>query len=177
MINQALQKFILLFLISLPCCLFSQEANIKINSNYQKGAPLISSDNGRLLLNISPQTITKLKANGFVRYSDFGARGDGKKDDINAIAVTHAFANEHGLPVKADEEASYYISGKEQIVIIKTNTDFGSANFIIDDTEVENRNAPIFIVKSDLKPFKPEGVSKLKKHQKKIKIALQTDCP
>lgn len=72
--------------------------------------------------------------NKFIRCAPI----DGKTDDINSIAAAHAFANLHGLPVKADENASYYIGGKERTAEIRTSTDFGSANFIIDDTEVEN---------------------------------------
>ncbi len=45
----------------------------------------------------------KFKAAGVVRYSSFGASGDGKTDDVDALAATHAFANIHGLPVKADD--------------------------------------------------------------------------
>ena len=81
---------------------------------------------------------------GLVRYSDFGAKGDGKTDDIDAIAATHAFANQHGLLVKADEGATYYIGGKERTAVIRTDTDFGTAAFIIDDTEVQNRNCTCF---------------------------------
>jgi hypothetical protein len=90
----------------------------------------------------------KFKAAGLVRYSNFGAKGDGKTDDIDAIAATHAFANLHGLLVKADDGATYYIGGKERTAVIQTDTDFGTAAFIIDDTEVENRNASVFTVSS-----------------------------
>lgn len=92
-----------------------------------------------------------------VRYSDFGAKGDGKTDDIEAIAEAHTYANEHGLSVKADEGFTYYISGKDRTVVIQTDTDFGTASFIIDDTDVENRNAHVFQVSSGLQAFKLEG--------------------
>jgi hypothetical protein len=62
-----------------------------------------TNENGELHVNVSPKDVLKFKANGLVRYSDFGARGDGKTDDIDAIAATHAFANQHDLLVKADE--------------------------------------------------------------------------
>lgn len=42
-----------------------------------------------------------------ISYSDFGAKGDGKTDDVNAIAATHAFANVYGTTIKADNEATY----------------------------------------------------------------------
>ena len=114
--------------------------------------------------------------NGLVSYSDFGARGDGKTDDMDAIAATHAFANQHSLPVKADEGATYYIGGKNRTAVIQTNTDFGTAAFIIDDTDVSNRNTQVFLVSSSLQPFKPEGISSLKKNQKKIDVSLPGTC-
>ena len=49
-----------------------------------------------------------------VRYAKFGAVGDGVTDDIEAIVRAHEFANQHRLPVKADEGATYYIGGKGQ---------------------------------------------------------------
>ncbi|MEJ5994961.1 hypothetical protein WG904_11085 [Pedobacter sp. Du54] len=120
--------------------------------------------------------VLKFKAAGFVHYSDFGAKGDGKTDDIDAIVATHAFANEHGLSVKADNEATYYIGGKEHTAFIQTDTDFGTANFIIDDTDVENRNAPVFIVSSTLKPFKLNTIASIKKNQEKIDVHLPSSC-
>lgn len=110
--------------------------------------------------------------NGRVSYSDFGAKGDGISDDIDAIAATHEFANQHNLEVVADSGATYYIGGKDQTVNILTDTDFGSASFIIDDTDVENRNAHIFSVNSIHKPFKPENITSLKRFQNKIDVSL-----
>jgi hypothetical protein len=132
--------------------------------------------NGELRVNVSPEDVLKFKAAGLVRYSDFGASGDGKTDDTDAIAATHAFANQYGLPVKADNEAAYYIGGKERTSLIRTDTDFGTAAFIIDDTEVQNRNAPVFMVESGLQSFKLEGLSSLKRHQKKINVSLSQSC-
>lgn len=54
-----------------------------------------------------------LKQRGWVSYSEFGAKGDGKSDDIGAIAATHEFANKHNLKVKADKNATYYIGGRK----------------------------------------------------------------
>ena len=65
-----------------------------------------------------------------VRYSDFGAKGDGKTDDMEAIAAAHEFANLHGLKVKADEEFTYFIGGMDRTAIIQTDTDFGTASFL-----------------------------------------------
>jgi hypothetical protein len=149
--------------------------NVVITS--EKGKTQVrTNENGELLINVSPKDLLKFKANGFIRYSDFGAMGDGKTDDIDAIAAAHAFANQQGLPVKADEGATYYIGGKNRTAIIRTNTDFGKAAFIINDTVVQNRNANIFLISSSLQPFKPEGISSLKRNQDKIDLSFPGTC-
>ena len=136
-----------------------------------------TNKNGELLINVSPKDFLKFKANGLVRYSDFGAMGDSKTDDIDAIAAAHAFANQYGLSVKADEGATYYIGGKNRTAVIRTDTDFSTAAFTIDDTDVENRNAHVFMVSSSLEPFKPEGISSLKRNQEKIDIIPARNLP
>ncbi len=80
----------------------------------------------------------------YVTYEDFGAVGDGKTDDFEAIVKAHEYANENNLCVFAKETATYYIGGASKTAYIKTNTDWSTARFIIDDTEVENRSAWIF---------------------------------
>lgn len=149
--------------------------NVVITSQKKK-TQVFTNEKGELQVNVSPKDIVKFKAAKLVRYSDFGARGDGKADDIDAIAATHAFANLHGLLVKADDGATYYIGGKERTAVIQTDTDFGTAAFIIDDTEVQNRNAAVFTISSTLKAFKPETISSLKRNQKKIDVPLSGPC-
>jgi hypothetical protein len=149
--------------------------NVVITSEKDK-TRVRTNENGELFINVSPEDLLKFKANGLVRYSDFGARGDGKTDDIDAIAAAHAFANQQGLPVKADEGATYYIGGKNRTAVIRTNTDFGKAAFIIDDTVAQNRNANVFVVSSSLQTFKLEGISSLKRNQEKINISLPGTC-
>lgn len=112
-----------------------------------------------------------------VRYEDFSAKGDGKTDDHPAIVRAHAYANEHGLPVKAKAGATYYIGGmSNSTAVIQTDTDFGSAKFIIDDTQVADRKKNIFEVRSALKPIKLEKISSLKQNQKRIDIKLPQPC-
>ena len=82
----------------------------------------------------------------YVTYEDFGAVGDGKADDLEAIVKTHEYANANGLSVFADETATYYIGGASKTAYIKTNTDWSTAHFIIDDTAVENIGSWIFNV-------------------------------
>jgi len=166
-------KYIFSFLFLLSSVLLAQgqtknPAETVVITSEKNNTQVRTNEKGELLVNVSPKDVRKFKANGVVRYSDFGAKGDGKTDDIDAIAATHAFANQQGLPVKADEGATYYISGKSRTAVIQTNTNFGRANFIIDDTNVADRNTPVFQVSSRLQPFKPEGLTSLKRNQEKI---------
>ena len=153
----------------------NQSESVVITSTMNK-TQISTNENGELLINVSPEDVQKFKANGLVRYSDFGATGDGKTDDIEAISAAHAIANQFGLMVKADVGATYYIGGKNRTAVIRTDTDFGTAAFIIDDTDVKNRNSPIFLVNSNLQSFKPEGISSLKRNQKKIDISFPATC-
>lgn len=153
----------------------SQPEDVVITSTKNKTG-VRSNEKGELLVNVSKKDVVKFKARGVVRYSDFGARGDGKTDDIDAIAATHAFANQQGLPVKADEGATYYIGGKNRTAVVETNTDFGTAAFVIDDTNVQDRRTHVFLVNSNLRPFKPEGIASLKRNQKQIDVSLPGTC-
>ncbi len=152
-----------------------QFENIVISSN-KENTQVFTNENGELRVNVSPMDVLRFKDIGFVRSSDFGAMGDGKTDDIDAIAATHAFANQYKLLVKADEGVTYYIGGKERTAVIQTDTDFGTAKFIIDDTNVQNRNASIFMVNSNLSPFKLDAITSLKRNQKKIDVSLPGTC-
>ena len=156
---------------------FTAQAQENILILSQEGKTRVSAnEKGELTVTISPKEVAKLKAAGKVQYSDFGAKGDGKTDDIESIAAAHAFANAHGLPVKADAGATYYIGGKARTAVIRTPTDFGKAAFIIDDTNVENREAPVFMVSSDKRPFHPEGLISLRKNQEKVNLTLPGPC-
>ncbi len=174
-------KYMLLMFFLFSCVIVAQgqtkmpSENVVITSENNK-TQVRTNENGELLINVSQKDVLKFKANGLVRYSDFGARGDGKTDDIDAIAAAHAFANQHSLLVKADEGATYYIGGKERTAVIRTDTDFGTAAFIIDDTEVQNRSASIFMVSSSLRPFTLEGIATLKRNQEKINGSLPATC-
>jgi len=174
-------KYILLFFFSLTFVIVARGQtkdpleNVVITSK-KKLTKVRTNRNGELHVNVSPKDVLEFKTIGLVHYSDFGAKGDGKTDDIDAIAATHAFANQHGLLVKADDGATYYIGGKERTAVIQTDTDFGTAAFIIDDTEVQNRNASIFMVSSSLRPFKLEGISSIKRNQEKIDVSLPGTC-
>ena len=172
--------FILYFILLSACGLVlgqtnNPEENVVITTENNK-IQVRTNKNGELVVNVSPKDARKFKTRGFVNYSDFGARGDGKTDDIDAIAATHAFANQNNLLVKTDKKATYYIGGKERTASIRTDTDFGTARFIIDDTKVQDRNAPVFLVNSGLQPFKPEGITSIKRNQEKIGVSFPGTC-
>ena len=104
----------------------------------------------------------------YVTYEDFGAVGDGKKDDFGAIYKTHEYANAHSLSVKGTPGKTYYIKDTKlgtdevHVAVIKTNVDWCGANFIIDDTnltvmrnypeEREIASKPIFKIVSEITP-------------------------
>nr|WP_157470497.1 hypothetical protein [Cyclobacterium amurskyense] len=174
-----MMKNVLLLFFVFTCVFVSHgqtkkpHGNVVITSD-KNSTQIQAKSNGELHVNVSPKDVLKFKSDGLVKYSDFGAKGDGKTDDMNAIAGAHAFANQHSLKVKADNNAKYFISGKERTAYIQTDTDFGTATFIIDDTNVENLKASIFIVNSNLESFKLEGITSLKRGQKKIDVSLPT---
>jgi len=174
-------KYLLLFFFILTNVIVVQSQSTTPSENvvitYKNKKTKVSSKKRRKLkVSINPTDVQKFKTNGYVHYSDFGAVGDGKNNDIHAITATHAFANQHGLLVKADEGATYYIDGSKRTAIIQTDTDFNTAKFIIDDTKVRDRNAPIFMVNSTLQPFKLTGINSLKRNQEKIDVSLSSGC-
>lgn len=73
-----------------------------------------------------------------VRYTDFGAKGDGKTDDSLAILATHEYANQHGMKVLEDRGLTYYLGEASYGIYIPicTDVDFGKATFIVDDSKL-----------------------------------------
>lgn len=110
----------------------------------------------------------ELISRGWVTYKNFGAKGDGKTDDMLSISKAHDFANQHDLKVEIKGEDTYYIGGKSIVISIRTDTDFGNAKFIIDDISTERRGSNVFSVDSKLSPKKVTSVSFLQKNQKNI---------
>jgi hypothetical protein len=175
-----IKSFLLLLLIT--CSIITAPGQnevlreqVKITISQNKTQVLIN-DSGVLQVKVSSKDVARLKKAGEVWYRDFGAKGDGKTDDLNAIAAAHAFANQYNLPVKAEDDATYYIGGKDRTAVIQTNTDFGRASFIIDDTEVQDRTASVFVVRSAQQPFALKGITSLKRNQEKLEVTLTTPC-
>ena len=107
----------------------------------------------------------------YLTYEDFGAIGDGVSDDLDAIKACHDEANKINVPVKVKNGAKYYISSRPVIVSIKTDVDFGNAEFVIDDRGIseEDRKNALFSVDSDFEQFKVD-ISSMKKGQKTLDI-------
>jgi len=89
----------------------------------------------------------------FVTYEEFGAKGDGVTDDLAAICAAHAHANLHGRPVRTRPDAVYYLGGANLTAVICTDTDWNTSRFLIDDRNVENRQAPIFRIPASGESF------------------------
>lgn len=106
-----------------------------------------------------------------VTYGQFGAMGDGITDDFDAIIAAHDYANQYNMPVKADKGARYYLSGRKKTITVRTSTDFGDAEFIIDDTNVEDRNARVFAVES-AHAWTNIPITQLQKNQQNIGVSL-----
>ena len=107
-----------------------------------------------------------------VTYEQFGAVGDGKADDQDAIVAAHAAANERGLPVKAGDGKTYYVGRGAKVAVIMTDVDFGTASFVIDDRDVEDLRAPVFRVESSSPAFDVEGVASLAAGQAELGVKL-----
>lgn len=111
-----------------------------------------------------------------VRYEDFGAKGDGVTDDVLALAKAHEHANAHGLPVHARDGATYRIGKTLHTILIETNTDFGKAKFVIDDSDLQRAPGDVFAIRSRLKPIELTGVKTLQRQQTKIDVKLSAPC-
>lgn len=109
-----------------------------------------------------------------ITYEEFGAAGDGKTDDMAAIVAAHAAANEKGLPVRAGDGKTYYIVGGALTADIRTDVDFGTASFVIDDRDVpvEKREAPVFRIQSAAAPVEVKGIASLASGQKNLGVGL-----
>jgi len=170
-------SLVLLFLILKIIIVSGQmktDAGLAITLN-TRTTQVYQEENGEIKINVNHYDLEKIKQKGFISYSEMGATADGNSDDMIFILATHALANQYGFDVKADDGAKYLIGGKEMTAIIETNTDFGDATFIIDDTDIDNRFASIFEVKSQLKPITIDAIKSLRKNQKNVDLTFKDD--
>ncbi len=116
-----------------------------------------------------PKSLLQAADSRYVTYESFGAKGDGKENDLPAIRAAHQYANEHNLPVRGTPGAVYRVGAGEP-AIIKTDTDFQNARFLIDDSHltVKEGQVDVFRVESDTPPWEvtvpaplPQGASNL----------------
>lgn len=168
-------KYFIVF-VSLVASCFEGFALSTILTTQKRETLFSGGENGNIHKQLARNHIRKLKARGYVNYEDFGAKGDGKTDDLANIVAAHAFANEKELKVKVKDQATYYLGGKDLTAIIKTDTDFGKAKFIIDDREVENIKSSVFLVSSNKQAYAIEGISTLKRNQEKINYNFLGPC-
>ena len=116
---------------------------------------------------------------GYVLYSEFGAVGDGKKDDLSAIIKTHDYANAHYLTVRGDEGATYYIGAHTTTAEIRTDVDWTGCSFIFDDSNqpLDNRSVHVFRVPHESTPVSLSslGVTKIAKGQTKLELSQPLD--
>ena len=81
--------------------------------------------------------------------------------------VTHAYLADGSA---AKNGATYYVASDVGTAVVKTDVDFGTAKFVIDDTKVENINSPLFCVEAGSPKFSVKGVKSLKKGQANLGV-------
>ena len=120
----------------------------------------------------------RCSASRAITYEEFGAAGDGTTDDREAIVAAHKAANARGVPVRAKDDATYYIGCAGKSAIIKTDVDFGTAKFILDDTKVPRKyiTVPAFSIIPDASPIPVNGSGPLVKGQKDLGVKLPGRC-
>lgn len=110
-----------------------------------------------------------------ITYEAFGAVGDGVADDLPAICAAHAEANAKGLPVRARPDAAYHLGRKALTAVIATDTDWNTARFLIDDTEVDDHKKSLFAVVSLLEPVDLR-LPPLGRDQRSVDVHPATPC-
>ena len=109
-------------------------------------------------------------------YSDFGAVGDGITDDFAAIKAAHDAANLTGQTVIAESGKTYYLGKHADTIVIKTNTVWTGASFIIDDSSILPTDSPsrynVFSVESNTYSSPVVGIKSLNKGQTNVGMSF-----
>ena len=118
----------------------------------------VQGDTENYCINPSQETLSKIESGTLkVTYECFGAKGDGKTNDFQAIRLTHDFANKEYvnkgilLTVYGTKGKKYYMSAagyrtdasgmknsKGSIKVI-TNVDWQGSEFVVDDGNTNNQ--------------------------------------
>ena len=111
-------------------------------------------------------------------YCSYGAVGDGKTDDFEAIKAAHAYANANGITVYADSGKTFNLGQHADAITIKTSTVWDGATFIIDDREIGPNDAArgrnIFYVAPDYSSYNVRIEGSLTKGQQNIGATFKT---
>ena len=113
--------------------------------------------------------------NDVVTYESFGAIGDGVADDLPAICKAHEHANAHGQSVRANPSGTYHLGRQALTARIATDTDWSTARFMIDDTDVDDHRKSLFHVCSLLDPLEIR-IDRLVRDQKQVDARPERDC-
>ena len=112
-----------------------------------------------------------------VKYSDFGAVGDGVTDDYEAIKAAHIEANRTGLTVIAESGKTYNLGQHPTPIIVKTDTIWDGATFIIDDSQFSVwssvRTSAVFSIESSTNPSSVAGIKSLEKGQTNVGVTFK----
>ena len=115
---------------------------------------------------------------GVIKYSDFGAVGDGVVDDYEAIKKTHEFANISGITVVAENGKTYNLGQHSSPIIIKTNTVWSGATFIVDDSHVAARSSislsAVFSIEPNNRANAVHGIKSLSKGQTNVGVSFKS---
>lgn len=107
-----------------------------------------------------------------------GAVGDGVTDDFEAIKRTHERANITGQTVIADSGKTFNLGQHAESIVIKTDTVWTGATFIIDDSSVGAssavRGTHVFNIARDSEPYAVQ-LSSLSRGQSNIGVTFDTD--
>ena len=89
-----------------------------------------------------------------VYYKDFGAVGDGKTIDTDAIRAAHIEANKNNQTVYAEKGKTYRITKVTTPIVIKTDVDWRGCKFIFDATEFKPEDTGnVFLIDNDSSPI------------------------
>ena len=89
-----------------------------------------------------------------IYYESFGALGDGRTNDFEALKACHDYANKNGHTVNATKGKTYYIGRTfGEVITVRTDVNWNGAGFIIDDVVFDksdsDRMSAIFKITSE----------------------------